>query len=220
MCGRVSVSDQTVIAAELHLKFADELERPGNINVPPSLELPLFTDEKQDELQYFSWSLIPFWAKEKPAFSTFNARIEKLQESGSWKHLIGKRHCVIITDGFYEWKKLGEKGKTKQPYLIRMKDQRFTFMAGLWDSWTDKTTGEIINSCSVITRPPNEFMRGIHDRMPCLLTNELSKVWVDKELPMAQRLSALNPVHSDLLELELVKKVGDLEEYGRLFNAC
>ena len=143
MCGRVSISEQTSIAKELHLKLADDLARPGNINVPPTLELPVFTDQKPSELQYLSWTLIPFWAKEKPKFSTFNARIENLKESGSWKHLIGKKHCVVITDGFYEWKKLDEKGKKKQAYLIRMKGMRFTLMAGLWDTWVDKNTGEL-----------------------------------------------------------------------------
>jgi len=150
MCGRVSTSDQEFIARKLHLKYADQLIKPGSINLPPTLELPVITDEKPEELQYFYWSLIPFWAKEKPKFSSFNARLENLQESGTWKNLLGKRHCVIITDGFYEWKKLNEKGKLKQPFLIRMKDQQFTLMAGLWDSWTDKSTGEIINSCTII----------------------------------------------------------------------
>ena len=81
MCGRVSISEPTSIAKELHLKLADDLARPGNINVPPTLELPVFTDQKPSELQYLSWTLIPFWAKEKPKFSTFNARIENLKES-------------------------------------------------------------------------------------------------------------------------------------------
>lgn len=114
MCGRVSISEPTIIAKELRLKLADDLARLGNINVPPTLELPVFTDEKSSELQYLSWTLIPFWAKEKPKFSTFNARIENLKESGSWKHLIGKKHCVVITDGFLNgenWMKKERKNK-------------------------------------------------------------------------------------------------------------
>lgn len=218
MCGRVSTSDQTIIAKELHLKYAEELIKPGGINLPPTVELPVFTDKKPDELQYFYWSLIPFWAKEKPKFSTFNARLENLQQSGSWKHLVGKKHCVIITDGFYEWQKLDEKGKVKQPYLIRMKEQRFTLMAGLWDSWTDQSTGEIINSCTIITRTPNEFMKSIHDRMPCLLTESSAKLWIDKELPLNERLQLLNAIPDQLMEKAPVKKVGDIEEYERLFN--
>ncbi|WP_395802428.1 SOS response-associated peptidase [Daejeonella sp.] len=217
MCGRVTISDQTSIAEGLHLKLADDLKRSGNINVPPSMELPLFTDEKPSDLQYFSWTLIPFWAKEKPKFSTFNARIENLHESGSWKHLIGKKHCVIITDGFYEWKKLDEKAKKKQPYLIRMKDMRFTLMAGLWDTWLDKKTGEIIHSCTIITRPANDDMKNLHDRMPCLLTIENANIWVNRVLSLADRMKALEVLSPNLLELKSVQKLGDEEEYKDLF---
>jgi len=218
MCGRVSTSDIKIIASKLHLKYADELIKPGSINLPPTIELPVITDEKPGELQYFYWSLIPFWAKEKPKFSTFNARLENLEQSGSWKHLIGKRHCVIITDGFYEWKKLDEKGKVKQAYLIRMMNQRFTLMAGLWDSWIDQSTGEIINSCTIITRTSNEFMKDIHDRMPCMLTMNSVDIWLDKSLTFEERLKALEPVSDDALEKTMINKVGDQTEYSALFQ--
>jgi len=217
MCGRVTISDQTSIAKGLHLKLADDLKRPLNINVPPSLDLPVFTDERPADLQYLSWSLIPFWAKEKPKFSTFNARIENLNESGSWKHLVGKKHCVIITDGFYEWKKLDEKGKKKQPYLIRMKEMRFTLMAGLWDTWLDKNTGELVQTCTIITRPANEDMKDLHDRMPCLLTIENANVWVNQHLNLSERMLALEPLAANMLEFKAIKKVGDEEEYTNLF---
>lgn len=217
MCGRVSISEQTIIAKELHLKLADDLARPGNINVPPTLELPVFTDEKPSELQYLSWTLIPFWAKEIPKFSTFNARFENLKESGSWKHLLGKKHCVVITDGFYEWKKLDEKGKKKQPYLIRMKGMRFTLMAGLWDTWADKNTGELVNSCTIITRPANREMKDLHDRMPCLLSEETANSWVNPELSLDERFAALDPIKDNLLEMKAVNNVGDMDEYKSLF---
>jgi putative SOS response-associated peptidase YedK len=217
MCGRVTISDQTSIAKGLHLKLADDLKRPANINVPPSMDLPVFTDEKPSDLQYFSWTLIPFWTKERPKFSTFNARIENLQESASWKHLLGKKHCVIITDGFYEWKKLDEKGKKKQPYLIRMKNMRFTLMAGLWDSWLDQKTGEIIQSCTIITRPANEDMKEIHDRMPCLLTLENANIWINRQLSLADRMLALKAPAPNHLVWKPVNKVGDEVEYKDLF---
>jgi putative SOS response-associated peptidase YedK len=102
MCGRVSTPDQEFIARKLQLKHADALIKPGGINLPPTVELPVITDDKPKILQYFYWSLIPFWAKEKPKFSSFNARLENLHESGAWRNLLGKRHCIVITDGFFE----------------------------------------------------------------------------------------------------------------------
>jgi putative SOS response-associated peptidase YedK len=218
MCGRVSISEQTIIAKKLHLKLADDLARPANINVPPTLELPVFTDQKPSELQYLSWTLIPFWAKEKPKFSTFNARIENLKESGSWKHLLGKKHCVVIADGFYEWKKLDQKGTKKQAYLIRMKGMRFTLMAGLWDTWIDQTTGELINSCTIITKPANTAMKFLHDRMPCLLNLDDANVWVNAKFSLDERFEALERLTDDLLDMNAVTKVGDIDEYTYLFD--
>lgn len=216
MCGRVSTSDLAVVAKKLHLKNALGLIKPGSINLPPSSELPLITDDKGDELQYFYWSLIPFWSKEKPKFSSFNARLENLRQSAVWKHLVGKRHCVIITDGFYEWKKMDDKGKVKQAYLIRMKNQQFTLMAGLYDTWVDQNTGEMINSCTIITRTSNEFMKDIHERMPCLLDINAAKIWLDKNLPVEERLKVLEPISNDSLEFSKLKKVGDQMEYSEL----
>ena len=218
MCGRVSTPDQEFIARKLQVKHADALIKPGGINLPPTVELPVITDDKPKILQYFYWSLIPFWAKEKPKFSSFNARLENLHESGAWRNLLGKRHCIVITDGFYEWKKLDEKGKLKQPFLIRMKEQQFTLMAGLWDSWTDQSTGEIINSCTIITRSPNEFMKSIHDRMPCLLTEKSAKLWINRDLPLSERMQVLDAIPDQLMEKALVNKVGDTEEYEQLFK--
>jgi len=216
MCGRVSTSDPAVIAKKLHLKYVFDLIKPGSINLPPSSELPLITDDKGEELQYFYWSLIPFWSKEKPKFISFNARLENLRLSTVWKHLVGKRHCVIITDGFYEWKKMDEKGKVKQAYLIRMKNQQFTLMAGLWDTWVDQSTGEMINTCTIITRTSNEFMKDIHERMPCLLDINTAKIWLNKNLPVEERLKVLEPISNDSLDLSKVKKVGDQMEYSAL----
>ena len=220
MCGRVIIAESPEIVRELHLKYANELDRPADLNGPPTIQLPLFTDEKPEELQYYRWSLIPWWAKEIPKFSTFNAKLENLNVSGTWRHLIGKRHCVIITDGFYEWQKFEDKKAKKQPYLIRTQGERFTLMAGLWDSWTDKTSGEIINSCTIITRPPNQMMKQIHDRMPAILTHDQSKLWVDAEFPLNDRMHLLNDVPEDRLKAVPIEKVGEIDQYAKLFTYC
>ena len=55
---------------------------------------------------------------------------------------LGKRgqRCLVITDGYYEWKVLDPKGKKKQPYAIAMADDREMVMAGLWETWKSPTT--------------------------------------------------------------------------------
>ena len=125
---------------------------------------------------------------------------------------------MVITDGFYEWKKLDEKVKKKQAYLIRMKGMRFTLMAGLWDTWIDKNTGELINSCTIITKPANKEMKFLHDRMPCLLNLDDANVWVNAKFSLDERFAALERLKDDLLEMNFVTKVGDIDEYKFLFG--
>jgi putative SOS response-associated peptidase YedK len=84
---------------------------------------------------------------------TFNARSEEFMTKpafrDAWKR--GPR-CLIVTDGFYEWKKLDEKGKEKQPYAIGMENGMEMVMAGLWSSWRDPSNGEEVLSCTILVR--------------------------------------------------------------------
>jgi putative SOS response-associated peptidase YedK len=105
-----------------------------------------------------------------PAYSTFNARAEEFMAKpafrDAWKR--GQR-CLVVTDGFYEWKKLDEKGKDKQPYAIAMADVGQMVMAGLWAKWKDPKSGDEIQSCTILTCGPNDVMAELHNRMPVIL---------------------------------------------------
>jgi SOS response associated peptidase (SRAP) len=86
------------------------------------------------------WGLIPHWAKDdKLQYSTFN---------DAWSR--GQR-CLVVTDGFYEWKKLDGNGKLKQPYAIAMAGDEQMVMAGLWAKWKSPTNGEEVLSCTILT---------------------------------------------------------------------
>ena len=125
------------------------------------------------------WGLIPHWAKDdKLQFSTFNARAEEFTTKpafrDAWKR--GQR-CLVVTDGFYEWKKLG---KLKQPHAIAMADNAQMVMAGLWAKWKSPTSGEEVLSCTILTCGPNQAMGELHDRMPVILRERLAVGWVKK----------------------------------------
>ena len=101
--------------------------------------------------QQMRWGLVPWWAKDiKVGFSSINARAETVDTApafrDAWKR--GQR-CLVVTDGFYEWKK-----PEKQPYAVAMADESHMVMAGLWDEWKDKRTGERVKSCTIITARP------------------------------------------------------------------
>lgn len=221
MCGRTDTPKSDLIVKELKLFFSGD-PVPARINTGPTDRVPVVTNDKPNELQYKVWSLIPWFSKTgkaDPKMSTFNARRDKLMESAMWKPLLGKKHCVFITNGFYEWNWLDEKGKKKQPYLIRSVDEPFTYMAGLWEDWTNKETGEIISSCSIITNDANEMMAKIHNtkaRMPAFVTWETAKIWLDNEISVTERLKAIEPVHNEFLRAVPINKVGDESEYANL----
>ena len=140
------------------------------------------TDENPNSLSELQWGLIPSWAKSEDIKKyTLNAREETLDEKPSFKNA---KRCVIFSDGFYEWKWLDAKGKRKQKYLIEYPESVLFGLAGLYDQWIDKKTGEIIKSCSIVTTSAEGIMKEIHNsklRMPVTLDdNQLSK-WLNGE---------------------------------------
>jgi len=82
-----------------------------------------------------------------------------------FRQLLGKRGCLVPTTGFYEWKKVGNR---KVPYFIRLKDEKYFALAGLWDHWKDPK-GEEIKSFTIITTKANEALSKIHPRTPVIL---------------------------------------------------
>lgn len=138
---------------------------------------PLIINEAVELCQ---WGLLPFWAKDTAlAKNTLNARIETLKEKPSFRGSINNR-CLVLANKFYEWQWLDEKGKVKQKYEIGAKGQIMSF-AGLYSDWTDKTTGEVIRTYTIVTTEANELMAEIHNtkkRMPVILTPETENEWM------------------------------------------
>ena len=139
------------------------------------------TDENPKDLQHFMWGLIPSWAKDDDIKKyTLNARYETLKTKPSFKNA---KRCLIFADGFYEWKWLDKQGKKKQKYLIEFPNSELFSFAGLYDQWVDKRTGEIINSCSIVTTEAKGIMREIHNskmRMPLVIENNQMEDWLEK----------------------------------------
>ncbi len=129
------------------------------------------------------WGLIPGWIKEqrpgKPP--SVNARCGGIATNGMFKKAYACRRCLIPIDGFFEWKDIFGTGENKQPYAIAMNSGEPFALAGVWESWRNPETGEDIRTFCVITRPPNEMMATIHDRMPVILHREDYERWLSPE---------------------------------------
>jgi putative SOS response-associated peptidase YedK len=190
MCGRFTFID----IEEIRERFnAEPIGLKPNYNAAPSQDVPVILIPGQ--LSMFRWGLIPYWTKD-PAIGNklINARAETVNEKPSFKYSFQRKRCLIIADGFYEWKK-----GTKRPYRITLKNKEQFAFAGLWDSWKSPG-GDIINSCTIITTTTNELMAELHDRMPVILSRETESLWLDQSIMDSGFLkSFLVPYPADLM---------------------
>ena len=178
------------------LKSNDLLVTADRLNGFTFPKTPVITNQNKQEIQLFNWGLIPTWAKDESfRASTLNARIETVTELPSFKNNV-KNRCLILADGFYEWKWLDEKGKEKQQYLISLpNDEPFAF-AGIYSEWTNKNTGELLQTYSIITTEANPLMAEIHNtkkRMPIILTPQNENDWLNETInPLAFKACNIN----------------------------
>jgi len=153
----------------------------ANYNVAPSQEiLVIHKHEGENWLDKFHWGLVPFWAKDTSIGNRMiNARAETVAEKPSFRNAFKKRRCLIIADGFYEWK--GEKGR-KQPMLITLPDRKPFAFAGLWEVWNKKDDPDsIYRSCTIVTTEASESISDIHHRMPVILKPDVYEPWLNPE---------------------------------------
>ncbi|RYE17953.1 MAG: SOS response-associated peptidase, partial [Sphingobacteriaceae bacterium] len=90
-----------------------------NYNLAPTQLAPVIIAEKPESIQLFHFGLIPFWSKDKKSsFSMMNARQETVLENKTYKPLMKhNKRCLVLADGFYEWK---TEGKKKLPYRFTL----------------------------------------------------------------------------------------------------
>lgn len=146
--------------------------------------LPVITSGDQGQIQLYVWGLIPYWVKETKLaddlrMKTFNAKSETLAEKPSFRHVLNRKRCLVLTNGFYEWH---TDGKNKIPYFISLRNTEGFALAGLYDTWTNPVTGELLNTVTVITTRANPMMEEIHNlkkRMPVILEQQNEFRWLD-----------------------------------------
>jgi putative SOS response-associated peptidase YedK len=162
------------------------------------------------------WGLVPSWARSvKEGARHINARAETVAESAAFRTSFRKRRCIIPADGFYEWRRVGE--KRKQPWFLGPhEDQAVLAMAGLWSVWKDPATGLWVLSATVITTDANDDVARLHDRMPVLLPRDAWATWLDPEQDdQGVLLSLLAPAPDGVLEMHPVsRRVNDVREDG------
>jgi putative SOS response-associated peptidase YedK len=173
--------------------------------------LPVISTADTEHIVSFYWGLIPFWVKDIETASdirekTLNARAETLFEKPAFRNSIANKRCLVIANGFFEWR---HENKKTYPYYIRLKDQSPFALAGIWDSWTNPQTQEIVKSFSIITTQANSLLSKIHNtqkRMPVILKREIERLWIQANLNQESIQSMLQPYNSVEMEAFPVSK--------------
>ncbi len=187
MCGRfVLLNSGETIADQFNLPFPPAVEPRYNIAPTQPVAGIRLNDKGEREFAHFHWGLIPFWAKDaKMAGRMINARSETVAEKPSFRAAYKYRRCLVPASGFYEWQP--QNGK-KQPFYIHHIEDDILGIAGIYERWSSPDGGEI-ESVSLLTTTPNNFMKPIHNRMPVIIEPEDYGVWLDpkadpkRELP-------------------------------------
>lgn len=188
---------------EIYRDILDEQYHVNAFNFP---KYPVITTS--DEVQVYNWGLIPFWTKTEPEeirAMTLNARAETLFTKPSFRDPIRMKRCLVPSTGYFEWR---HEGKRKIPYYIYLKEEPIFSIAGIYDVWTDKETGEQLTTFSIITTSTNPLTDYIHNtkhRMPAILSQEDEEKWLNPALSKNEIEAFLKPFPVEKMEAYRIK---------------
>jgi putative SOS response-associated peptidase YedK len=170
MCGRFTL---VTGPAGIQLAFPG-VEVPQTLaaryNIAPSQDVAVLRNTGASQVELLHWGLIPFWAKD-PAIGNrlINARAETLAEKPAFRAAFRRRRCLILADGFYEWRQDTLPGsRRKTPLYFRLKSGRPFAFAGLWEAWPGPDGRQWL-SCTIVTTTPNSLLETVHTRTPVIL---------------------------------------------------
>ena len=192
MCGRFAFYSPSEAAAALFgVNTAIGVEARFNIAPTQYVAAIRNLEDAERELVMLRWGLIPPWAKD-PSIGNrmINARAETVAEKPSFRVAYSRQRCVVLADGFYEWRREGD---VKTPYFISLASGKPFALAGLWENWRDRESNECIQSMALITTAANDFMRPLHHRMPMILESEAANDWLGGDRNMLESASQNSP---------------------------
>lgn len=183
------------------------IEEKYHINAFTNPDCAVITSD--EEIQDFKWGLIPFWAQDEEKAKgirkmTYNARSETIFKLPSFREPILKKRCLIPSTGYFEYHHNEDESTT--PYYIYLPDEEIFSMAGIYDVWHDKETGEILQTFSIITTDANKLTGEIHNggknarRMPVILSKADEEKWLDPKLAKEQIEALMKPFDTKLMD--------------------
>ncbi len=193
MCGRFAFYSPSEAAVAL-FGVSTSIEIEPRFNIAPTQYVAAIRDDenKERELVMLRWGLVPFWAKDaKIGNRMINARAETVAEKPSYRAAYRHRRCVVLADGFYEWRREGD---VKTPYFISLASGEPFALAGLWENWNDKESGDSLQTTTLITTTANDFMTPLHHRMPVILQSNTAGEWLAGSNDLLDDVAAITPL--------------------------
>jgi putative SOS response-associated peptidase YedK len=196
MCGRFTLhASPEAVQRELGLPAPPNISPRYNI-APGQDILTVSLEDGLLDARLRRWGLIPAWA-EDPAIGNrmINARAETVAEKPAFRGPFVRRRCLVVADGFYEWKSTGA---GKRPFHIRAPSGRPMTFAALWERWGKGR--HPIESCTILTTSANRLVGEVHDRMPVILDAAARERWLAAAAAREELLDLLRPFPDDGLE--------------------
>ncbi len=212
MCFHYALTkEKAEIEIQLGVQWDDEWKPVYHASGFSFLQMPVISQKQPGQVQLFNWGLIPHWVKtkadaDKLKTQTLNARSETVFERPSFRSYIPNNRCLIIADGFFEWMDFQKK---KYPHFIQIKNGELFCFAGIYSSWVDKITGELINSFSILTTDANPMMEKIHNikkRMPVIIPPYQYKKWLSPDLTKEEIQSYFSPYPEEQMQNHTISK--------------
>lgn len=215
MCYHVSVKSNIKILEErFNASYQSEKEIKTYYHVSGFSHpiLPVIRCDFPEFIKPCYWGLIPSWVKDeehakKMMDMTLNAKCETVFTLPSFRNSIRNRRCLVLVDGFFEWRTLSNK---KYPYFIYLKKKEPFAMGGIYSDWINKETGEIVQTFSILTTPANLLLQKIHNvklRMPLIISKENEKKWLQTELNENQINQMMQPFDDSKLMAHTISKL-------------
>lgn len=170
MCGRFTLHTSIEDLVERFLFLEQRLHYIPSYNIAPTQQVLTVRSRADNRTASFMrWGLVSPWQKQGQSRPPLiNARLETLAEKPTFRRLVNTNRCLIVADGFYEWK---QEGTLKYPVYITLDGGRPFAFAGLWDD-------EAQPSCTIITQDASSALQSVHHRMPVILTPESEELWL------------------------------------------
>jgi putative SOS response-associated peptidase YedK len=208
MCGRATYKLTWEEIVALYRLTLDQppMNTRARYNVCPTTTIDTILDQDgKRRLERMRWGLIPsWWSKplKEMKLATFNGRAEPVSTKPMFRSAFKRNRCLIPVSGYYEWQHTAAVKQPQPRYFTARDGSPALTIAGVWDEWKDKASGEPVKSCTMIITEPNKFVAEVHDRMPVLLNEKDYEPWLSGKAG----LELLKPAAENVLQKWPVSK--------------